>query len=57
MNKIIFNLEDKSEQIKVPYENSLFELGFTVDTSRKIAEEIVSCPVGLNDWQILEVGH
>ncbi len=57
LNQILVNLKDKFQEIEVCNADALFELGFTVNTSRKIAEEMSTCPLGLNDWEVLEVSR
>ena len=57
LKHILVWLDDKSNEMHTLDAADMEEMGFSVETARKIKEEILSCPVGLGDWQVLKVIH
>ena len=55
LKHILVWLDDKSNEIHTLGAADMEEMGFSDETARKIKEEILSCPVGLGDWEILKV--
>ncbi len=57
MKQALRTLDEKSNETLILDVSDIEDLGFNRETARKLRDEILSCPIGMGDWDIIKVGQ